>query len=133
MKTCPVFFAGMLLLSSVSIAPAAVTLEWVTVGNAGNANDYTGYGGVGYEYQIMKYEVTNAQYAEFLNSVDAAGANPNGIYNDAMGSDVRGGINFTAGNAAGSKYAVKTDMGDKPVVYVSHLDAQRFANWIHNG
>jgi formylglycine-generating enzyme len=81
----------------------------------------------------MKYEVTNAQYAEFLNTVDAAGANPNGIYDVNMGIDVRGGISFTAGNAAGSKYGVKTNMGDKPVNYVSFSDSMRFANWIHNG
>lgn len=130
MKTFHVF---LLLLSSVSIARAAVTLEWVNVGDAGNANDTTGFGGVAYGYQIMKYEVTNAQYAEFLNTVDAAGTNPNGIWNSNMGSNARGGISFTAGNAAGSKYAVKTDMGDKPVNYVSFSDSMRFANWIHNG
>lgn len=36
----------------------AVTIDLVTVGNSGNADDATGYGAVGYEYSIGKYEVT---------------------------------------------------------------------------
>lgn len=48
------------------------------------------YNSVGYEYRIGKYEVTNAQYAEFVNTVDAFGENPNNLYNTDMGSNVRG-------------------------------------------
>ena len=59
----------------------------VTVGNPGNAADTrydaTGFGSVGYVYQIGKYEVTAGQYTEFLNAV--AKADPNGLYNTAMG------------------------------------------------
>ena len=50
----------------------AVTIDWVPVGNAGNANDpATGnlYGGVAYNYSIDKYDVTVGQYTEFLNAV----------------------------------------------------------------
>ena len=45
-----------------------MTIKTVTVGNSGNADDThgDGYGGVDYEYRIGKYEVTNAQYTEFL-------------------------------------------------------------------
>lgn len=120
-------------LAFAADAHAAVTIDYVPVGDAGNAADSTGYGAVAYSYYISKYEVTNAQYAEFLNAADASGTNPNGIYNGAMDADPRGGITFTSGAPSGSKYTVKTDMGNKPVNYVSHLDAQRFANWIHNG
>lgn len=121
------------ILLAPSIASAAVTIDWVTVGDPGNAADSTGYGAVGYEYQIGKYEVTNAQYAGFLNAADPNGTNANGIYNSFMGSDVRGGISFNTGGAIGSKYSVKTHMGNKPVNYVSWYDAARFANWLHNG
>lgn len=107
-----------------------VTLEWVTVSDAGNAADSTGYGSVSYEYQIMKYEVTNAQYAEFLNA--KAASDPNNLYNTSMGSDARGGIT-RSGSSGSYSYSVKSGYADMPVVYVSHLDAQRFANWIHNG
>jgi len=54
----------------ISVAEAAVVeMEWVTVGDAGNAADDTGYGAVDYVYRIGKYEVTNSQYCEFLNAV----------------------------------------------------------------
>jgi sulfatase modifying factor 1 len=115
---------------------AVLTMDYVSVGHAGNAADpATGnlYGAVAYAYQIGKYEVTNAQYGEFLNAVDPGGANANGIYNAFMGSEVRGGITFTSGSADGAKYTIKSNMGDKPVIYVSWYDAARFTNWLGNG
>ncbi len=65
-----VFMVGVAaLLSSLAVpAHAQVTIDWVTVGNAGNANDpATGnvYGGVAYDYQIGKYDVTIGQYMSF--------------------------------------------------------------------
>jgi formylglycine-generating enzyme required for sulfatase activity len=117
----------------ITSAAASITIDYVNVGNAGNAADSTGYGAVAYAYQIGKYEVTNAQYGAFLNAVDPGGANANGIYNTNMGSNARGGITYTAGAASGAKYTIRTSMGDKPVNYVSWYDAARFANWLHNG
>ncbi len=135
-KTTPInlgiTLAGALALIVVP-AHATVNIDYVTVGDLGNANDSTGFGAVAYSYQIGKYEVTNAQYAEFLNAADPGGSNPNAIYNTAMGSEALGGISFNSGATAGSKYGVKTNMGDKPVNWVSILDAERFANWMQNG
>lgn len=133
----PALAAGLVLFLPVA-ASAAVTYDWVTVGNPGNANDTINgaepnYGAVADTYRIGKYEVTNSQYTEFLNTVDPTGTNPNGIYNTNMGSNARGGIAFNAGAANGSKYSVKTDMGNKPVNYVNWYDAARFANWMNNG
>jgi len=84
-------------------------------------------------FQIMKFEFQNSQYADFLNAVDPSGTNPNAVYNANMGSNARGGISFTSGAASGSKYAIRTNMGDKPVNYVSWFDAARVANWLQNG
>jgi formylglycine-generating enzyme required for sulfatase activity len=84
-------------------------------------------------FDIMKFEFTNQQYVQFLNTVDANGTNPNSIYNPLMDTDGRGGIRFTSGNSAGTKYAVKANYGNKPVVFVSWFDAARVANWLHNG
>ncbi len=123
-------------LSLVTPALAVVTIDYVAVGNAGNAADNsTGslYGAVAYAYQIGKYEVTNAQYTAFLNAVDPAGANTNGIYNPNMGSSNFGGITYTSGAASGAKYTIRTSMGNKPVNYVSWYDAARFTNWLNNG
>lgn len=50
-------------------AATAVTIDWTAVGNPGNANDSTGYGGVGYAYNIDKYDVTNSQYVESSNGL----------------------------------------------------------------
>ncbi|NBV47181.1 MAG: PEP-CTERM sorting domain-containing protein [Planctomycetia bacterium] len=118
-------------------AAHAVTIDWVTVGDPGNAADTTGdpnpAGAVADEFRIMKYEWTNSQYVEFLNAVDPDGLNPQDIYSASMGSNARGGISFTSGNSPGSKYAARTNMGDKPVNYVSWFDAARVANWLQNG
>jgi hypothetical protein len=47
------------LTALVFALPAqAVTIDWVTVGDPGNAADDTGYGSAAYTYQIGKYEVT---------------------------------------------------------------------------
>jgi sulfatase modifying factor 1 len=118
----------------------AITINWVTVGDPGNSNDtiHTGtnpnYGAVADAFQIMKYEFTNQQYTDFLNSVDASGTNPNSVYDANMGSSAnRGGISFSSSAASGSKYAVRTNFGDKPVNYVSWFDAARVSNWLFNG
>ena len=113
----------------------AVTINWVTVGDPGNTADTApaGYGDVADSFQIMKYEWTNSQYTDFLNSVDASGTNPNSVYNTSMGSSGRGGISFSSGAASGSKYAAKTNMSDKPVNFVSWFDAARVSNWLFNG
>jgi len=117
------------------MASAAVVLNLVPVGNAGNAPDTApaGRGSVAYDFYISRYEVTNAQYTEFLNTVDPTGANTLALYNANMTSNALGGIDFTAGNPNGSKYSVKTGRASQPVNYVSALDAFRMANWMYNG
>ena len=119
----------------ITSASASITMDWVNVGYAGNAADTTGRGAVAHDYQIGKYEVTNAQYAAFLNAADPTGANANGIYDGNMGNppNGRGGITYTAGAASGAKYTLRTNMGDKPVNSVSWYSAARFTNWMNNG
>jgi sulfatase modifying factor 1 len=111
----------------ITSASASATIDWVTVGNAGNAADSTGYGAVGYSYQIGKYEVTNAQYGAFLNA--AAQTDSYGLYNSEMSS-----YGITQSGSSGSyTYSVTTALADRPVVYVSWFDAARMANWMVNG
>jgi formylglycine-generating enzyme len=116
-----------------NLQAALITIDWVTVGDPGNTADNTSYGAVADSFRIMKFEFQNSQYAAFLNAVDPTGTNPNAVYNANMGSDARGGISFTSGAASGSKYAIRTNMGDKPVNYVSWFAAARVANWLQNG
>jgi formylglycine-generating enzyme required for sulfatase activity len=117
---------------SFAASAHAITIDWVTVGDPGNAADTApaGYGAVSAAFQIMKYEFTNQQYTDFLNSV--AATDTYSLYNASMGSNARGGI--TRSGASGSyTYATKTNMGDKPVNYVSWFDAARVSNWLMNG
>jgi len=107
-----------------------ITIEWVTVGDSGNAADTTGYGTVNDSFRIMKFEFTNLQYTNFLNVV--AATDPYSLYNTTMGSNVRGGIT-RSGSSGSFTYSVKPNMGDKPVNYVSWFDAARVANWLQNG
>ncbi len=131
MKKFWAFAAGVASLFAASAIASPVTIDWSTVGNAGNAADpTTGFGSVGYDYRIGAFEVTNAQYAAFLNA--AAASDPTGLYNPIMGSSARGGIT-RSGVAGGFTYSVKADMDDKPVNFVSWFDAARMANWMTNG
>lgn len=125
--------AGLALLA----APAsAVTIDWVFVGDPGNAADTpstncyaANCGAVADPYLISSFEVTNAQYAEFLNL--KAAADPLGLYNTSMGT-AHGGI--TRSGVSGSfTYAVKAGFADKPVNAVSFYDSLRFTNWLNNG
>ena len=50
-----------------------INYQFVTVGDAGNASDTNGYGGVSYTYDIGKFDVTLNQYATFLNAVAHGG------------------------------------------------------------
>ena len=130
-----VLSVGVAALLGVQAVPAhAVTIDWVTVGDPGNTADTNGNpnpaGAVSETFQIMKFEFTNQQYTDFLNSV--AATDTYSLYNTRMGSNARGGI--TQSGASGSyTYAIRTNMGDKPVNYVSWFDAARVANWLMNG
>ena len=122
-----------------NLQASMITLDWVTVGNAGNANDTGGTfnGAVNYEYQIGKYDVTIGQYTAFLNAADPNGTNPNDIYNASMGTDLNiAGISYTSGASAGAKYSVISNggnSGNRPITYVSWFDGARFSNWMANG
>jgi sulfatase modifying factor 1 len=126
-KSSLLFAAGLLAASS---AFAAINIDTVQVGNAGNANDGTGYGGVGYAYHIGTYEVTNSQYTAFLNAT--AATDTHSLYNTNMNSNTHGGIT-QVGSSGSYTYSVKGGFGNKPVNYVSFWDAARFSNWLTTG
>jgi formylglycine-generating enzyme required for sulfatase activity len=142
-------FAGCLAFALASIAANAfgVPISYNFVGNPGNtgnpASSPAGRGAVSDVFKMATTETTNAQYVAFLNSVDPNGTNPNSIYNANMGSNVNGGIVFSAGAGAGGKYSVKagaptgapvgTSYGSMPVNFVTWFSAARFVNWLNNG
>lgn len=127
-----------------NMPPGQTSLETVTVGNRGNAGEWSGesYGGFGpdricgavsYEYRIARHEVTAGQYTQFLNAV--AKVDTYGLYSADMdtavsvyGCDIR-----RSGSSGNYTYSVAPDSANRPVNYVSWGDAARFANWLHNG
>lgn len=136
----PVALLGAALGADGAIAASLpFDLPTVRVGNAGNGADpLTGLGAVSYEYSIGTTEVTNAQYAAFLNAIDPDGVNPHELYNPNMTNAtgyavVKGGLDFDPLATRGAKYAPKPHYADKPVNYVSFYDAARFANWVMTG
>ena len=99
-QQCVSVMAGLILAVAAAAARADVfnmgpgfrSLEFVTVGNPGNAGERDGcgrvFGGVDYVYAIGKCEVTAGQYTAFLNAVAATDAY--GLYNTNMRSDTYG-------------------------------------------
>jgi formylglycine-generating enzyme required for sulfatase activity len=127
--------AASALILAVGGVAHAVTMDWVTVGDPGNACDTQSqgcFGSVGYTYLISKYETTNAQYAEFLNAV--AATDTNGLYHTRMGvADPDSGGITRSGSSGSYTYSTIVGREDMPVNWVSFYDNLRFANWLHNG
>jgi formylglycine-generating enzyme len=106
------------------------SLEFVTVGNPGNAGELNRsadanenyYGGVDYVYAIGKYEVTTGQYTAFLSAV--AADDTYGLYNYMIQRD---------GEPGSYTYSVAADRANRPVSNVNWGNAARFMNWLHNG
>ena len=133
-----------LLSLLVASSASAVTMDWTPIGNPGNAchpnNGSVGlvtgcWGSVNYAYHIATYEVTNAQYTEFLNA--KAASDPLGLYNTVMANPsasytASGGIT-RSGSSGSYTYSAIVGRENMPVNHVSFYDALRFANWVNNG
>jgi formylglycine-generating enzyme required for sulfatase activity len=133
LPTTSLRLAALAGLSLITPAFAVVNIDYVPVGNAGNAADSsTGslYGAVAYAYQIGKNETTISQYAEFLNAV--AKTDTYGLYSSKMPSGSINGIT-QSGSSGSFTYAVNPGSGNKPITHTSWFDAARFTNWMHNG
>ncbi|MEZ5330099.1 MAG: SUMF1/EgtB/PvdO family nonheme iron enzyme [Verrucomicrobiales bacterium] len=113
-----------------------VNFTWSIVGDTGNPSDpdnsRRSLGSVSYDYRISRFEVTNAQYVEFLNSVDPLGANSHSLYSSEM--TLSTGISFSSSNSVGQKYGIGfSDFNHRPVNNVTWNSAARFVNWLNNG
>jgi formylglycine-generating enzyme required for sulfatase activity len=102
-------------------------VETVPVGDPGNPNEkITGKGAVNYDYRITKYEITNAQWAHFLNCVDPDGMG-SGLWKETMS------ISRSPGDDGNLEYKAKASEKYHPVRFVDPFDAARYANWLTNG
>jgi formylglycine-generating enzyme required for sulfatase activity len=134
-------FAGPALAGSPS--SQHVDMAWVSVGDPGNAPDTrvmvsdrtTGYGAVPYVYEIGKFDVTNAQYAAFLNAV-AAQSDPYLLYFPCMNRSQcyhEGSGIARTGKPGSYHYSAQPGRALRPVNYVNLFMSMRFANWMNNG
>lgn len=112
-----------------------VELALTPVGDPGNqADPITGFGAVKEAFQISTKAITIGQYTAFLNAV--AKRDRHQLFNSRMQSD----LNIAGIERLGKpgKYLYRVidnsgDSADRPITYVSWLDAARFANWMSNG
>ncbi len=155
--------AGPLAVIQTPPAPGlpfpGLNLEFTTVGDPGNPADTVdgdgatpgvqNYGAVAYPFLIATTEVTNHDYAAFLNDVDPSGLNnPFDVWNDDMGGTGPNNVadgwiarDTASGIANGKHYSIAPDSSvspsatypNRPVVHLTFLSAMRFANWLHNG
>lgn len=129
-------FGAVAIVGVLSVTSMATTIVTVPVGSPGNKTDpATGsvFGAVPYSYNIAKFDVTNAQYAEFLNA-KASTSDPYALWNPGMDPNhpqTLGAI-YRFGSGPYS-YSVIPGYENKPVTYVSWYDAVRFVNWLQNG
>ncbi|AHF91966.1 glycosyltransferase family 1 [Opitutaceae bacterium TAV5] len=119
--------AALTALGAGTATAQTIPIETVKI-SGGNSADSTGYGAVSYDYYIGTKEVTNAQYAAFLNAV-ASQSDTYALYNTNMASY---GIT-RSGSEGNYTYTATSGWENKPVVYVSFWDAARFCNWLTSG
>lgn len=126
-----------------SSAFASVAVDWVVIGNVGNAAQSSanrthgaagamvgdGVGSVAHTYRIARNETTIADYVQFLNAT--AASDPFGLYNPAMSQDVvTSGISRNGNDGSYTYTAIGS--AARPIAYVGWYDAARFANWLHH-
>lgn len=107
----------MSMITGTIILCGSTYADFVTIGSPGNtADSATGFGAVGYTYQISKYETTIAQWSQF--------------YNDSNSGKVG---TFAGVNTYSYWYNFHSQGVDAPVSYVSIHQAAQYCNWLTTG
>ncbi len=126
---------------SPPILHARPDIEFVTIGAPGNAGyglpsppgylNIQGRGRVDYEYRIGKYEVTTAQWMEFVNTYNVLG----GSWTFFADPVFWGAVPDPAYSGPGIKYKLNPALPNAPmvpVIGISWRETAQFCNWLHN-
>jgi formylglycine-generating enzyme required for sulfatase activity len=125
------------LLSTSALAqPDSSGIDFVTISQPGNA-PWTGNGGfnnnkgqVNYEYRIGRFEVTTAQWAEFMN---AALDRPSDDHiPHAFAPTEWGGVPTTPINPGGQRFNVPAGNAMLPAGGIDWRTCAIYCNWLHN-
>ena len=120
-----------LILALTASAQADLSIDLTYIGNPGNLADDTGFGAVSHPYYISTYEVTVAQYTEFLNA--AAKSDPYSLYSNYMETDPLGASILRSGSDGSYTYTAVSGKENQPVGWVTWYDGLRLCNWLGNG
>jgi formylglycine-generating enzyme required for sulfatase activity len=127
--------AGPTVYNVFDMPAGDTSLQFVPVGSPGNVADTTGYGAVGYAYEMGEYDVTLGQYCQFLNAV--AASDTYGVYATGLGTTWAAPMAITrSGSKNNYTYAVTgTDpqAANCPTFNLTWGDCVRFINWLANG
>ena len=102
---------------SAELIRDGIDIDFVTIGNAGNAGDTraeanpSGRGAIDYNYRIGKYEITNTQWNVFISAAGAPTGNPSDAYDE--------------GNPR--------ENNDLPITEVSWYEVIQFCNYLTSG
>lgn len=110
-------------------------IDFVTIGAVNNpawtgGGSNNNRGSVGYVYNIGKFEVTTAQWAEFMNAALDRPADdriPAVQYPSIWGATA-----VPPANAGGRRYVVQPGRENIPVGGITWRTAAVYANWLHN-
>ncbi len=125
---------------AVGAQPGGDGIDWVTIGAPGNApwaGDGTpgdravGRGGVNYEYNIGRFEVTSAQWVEFFN---AAFDRPAGDrLPHLIPPNFWGGVPTSPTTPGGLRWTTTPQSAMRPTGNISWRMAAMYCNWLHYG
>ena len=116
--------------------PDASGIEFVTVGDPGNpawtgGGLNNGRGAVDYQFRIGKFEVTTAQWAEFMNA--ALDRPSTDRIPHVFAPSQWGAVGATPQNPGGQRFTVPAGREMIPTGGVDWRTSAIFCNWLHNG
>ena len=129
---CVSVMATLVLAVTASAVRADISLDIVTVGNAGNATDSHGVrrGGPRLRDRQVRSDGRSVHRVSQRRGGDryVRAVQHEHVVGTAYGCKIQ-----RSGSSGSYTYSVAADRANRPVNYVSFWDAARFANWLHNG